>query len=127
MMEQIGVSDQIEEDSRQLALEVLITIVEKRPALVRKNQVFIETVIKVALQLMLVLDDKDHEEWNSEYDHNVDDSPCFDAGQVALCRIAEEISTKKFLPILLPKVEQLLSQNSWMCKHAGLVAIAQTC
>merc|ERR1719195_864330 len=127
VMEKVGMSDSVDEDTRQLALELLLTIVEKHPPLVRKNQMFVETVIKLGLQLMLVLEDIDQPEWNSEYDHNVDDSPCFDAGQVSLCRLAEEISTKKFLPILLPKIEQLLSNNNWVCKHAGLVAIAQTC
>jgi len=127
IMEQVGMSDQIDEDTRQLALELLLTIVEKDPPLVRKNQHFVETTVKLGLQLMLVLEDVEQEEWNSEYDHNVDDSPCFDAGQVSLCRLSEEISSKKFLPILLPRIQELLSNNNWVCKHAGLVAIAQTC
>lgn len=129
IMEQIGMNENFDEDCRLLSLELLITLIEKQPSMVRRNQAYIETVVKVALQLMLSVEEPSPEEWNSEYDHKkvVDQSPCFDQGQVTLCRLAVEISIKKYLPILLPKMEQLMGHNAWKCKHAGLIAVAQTC
>jgi len=126
LMKQIGSTEEMDGDVRQLALEVLVSIIEKEPSMVRKNKVFIEVVIDVSLRLMMMMDD-DKDEWNSLYDANVDDNECFDAGQVALNRLAENINKKRFVPILMPKLQQLISSSDWKCKHTAIIAIAQTC
>eukprot|EP00497_Spongosphaera_streptacantha_P000940 TRINITY_DN1638_c0_g1_i3.p1 TRINITY_DN1638_c0_g1~~TRINITY_DN1638_c0_g1_i3.p1 ORF type:complete len:465 (+),score=105.86 TRINITY_DN1638_c0_g1_i3:306-1700(+) len=125
-MGKLAMQANIDEDIRMLALEVLVSILEKKPQLVRKNVGFLQLLTKISLQMMLVVDD-DRDEWNAKYSNSVDESPCFDAGQVALNRMAENINTKKFLPILMPNVEQLFGQQQWTCRHAAIIAVAQTC
>jgi len=126
IMGKLAMSNELDEDVRMLALEVLVSVLEKAPQLCRKNQPYLQLLTKISLQMMLVVED-DRDEWNEQYSNNVDESPCFDAGQVALNRMAEMINTKKFLPILMPNIEQLFGQQQWTCKHAAIIAVAQTC
>jgi len=51
----------------------------------------------------------------------------FDAGQIGLNRLSENINAQRFLPVLMPKLKELMNGNDWRMRHAAFVAMAQCC
>eukprot|EP00184_Porphyridium_aerugineum_P000216 CAMPEP_0184696160 /NCGR_PEP_ID=MMETSP0313-20130426/3546_1 /TAXON_ID=2792 /ORGANISM="Porphyridium aerugineum, Strain SAG 1380-2" /LENGTH=1101 /DNA_ID=CAMNT_0027154733 /DNA_START=266 /DNA_END=3571 /DNA_ORIENTATION=- len=116
----------LEEGTRQLGLEFLVSASEKLPAACRKLPNFIQNVIPVALSMMLELED-DAEWYNKDDDDddNVEYSN-FDAGQESLDRLAISLGGKLVLPVVFTIIPQFLANEpSWVHRHAGLLAISQ--
>ncbi|GJQ14176.1 hypothetical protein GpartN1_g5967.t1 [Galdieria partita] len=117
----------MEEDIRQEALEFLVTICEKLPSLSKKTRNFVPELFRVSLSMMLELEDDP--EWYTVDDEDEDDSgfsPNFDAGQEALDRVALSLGGKTLLPIAFQVLPHFLtSQQSWVHRHAAILAISQ--
>lgn len=126
MCTEIGSQANFEGTTKSLGLEVLCTIIENEPGMVRKNKNFIDKTVELSLKMML--DIEDDPEWNKTYDASVEDDENFDAGQVALNRLSEQLNAKKFLPALMPNLTKLLqNQQRWQMRHAAFIAMAQCC
>ena len=54
---QIVTAAQLEDETRFLAVELLVTMAEKAPGMMRKQPVFLNNMVPLALQLMLVVDE----------------------------------------------------------------------
>jgi len=110
---------------KSLGLEVLCSILENIPQIVRRNREFIEGTVRICFNLML--DIEEDTDWDNSYGNSVGDDENFDAGQVGLNRLSENINAKKFLPILMPKLSELITGTDWRMRHAGFIAMAQCC
>jgi len=125
---QIVTAENLEEQTRFLAVELLLTISEQAPAMMRKHAVFIQNMVPMALKLMLNVDDVDIAEWNSTTEDDDDDeSNSLDVGKDALDRLALSIGGNKvfelaFRPELVPT---FLNHPEWVYRHAALSCISQ--
>ncbi|CAG5136843.1 unnamed protein product [Candidula unifasciata] len=118
------VSDSNLEDTwRQLALEVIVTMSETAPAMVRKFAKFIPLLVQQILALMVDLeDDPDWSIQDSEDDEDTDSNPI--AGEAALDRLACALGGKTMLPYIVSNISQMLQQADWKYRYAGLMAVS---
>jgi len=121
----LSMEKNLEPGVKTLGLEILCTILENEPQMVRRNQDFIDQTIHVCFNLMLGIEDDP--EWDNTYGESVVDDENFDAGQVGLNRLSDNLNAKRFLPLLMPKLKELMSGGDWRMRHAGFVAMAQCC
>jgi len=116
----------LEEGTRQLGLEFLVSTAEKLPTACRKMANFVQSVIPVAMAMMLEL--QDEQEWYAKDDDDDDtmEYTNFDAGQESLDRLAIALGGKAVLPVAFGIIPQFLDNaSSWEHRHAGLLAISQ--
>jgi len=121
----LSTENKFDAGTKTLGLEVLCTILESEPQMVRKNKQFLDNTIRICLNLMLCIEDDS--DWDKTYCESVVDDETFDAGQVGLNRLSENINAKKFLPVLMPKLQELMQGNDWRMRHAAFIAMAQCC
>ncbi|GFN79969.1 importin-5 [Plakobranchus ocellatus] len=118
------VSDANLEDTwRQLALEVIVTMSETAPAMVRKFAKFIPLLVHQVLALMVDLEDED--DWSLqdvEDDEDTESNPI--AGEAALDRLACSLGGKTMLPPIVSNISQMLQHDDWKYRYAGLMAVS---
>ena len=117
--------DKDQEDSwRHLALEVLVTLCETAPAMVRKvagNQ--LAQAIQAILQMMTDVEDEDDWATSDELADDDNDSNAVVA-ESALDRLACGLGGKTVFPHILNTTPQMMQQPDWKCRHAALMAIS---
>ncbi|XP_046853290.1 importin-5-like [Xenia sp. Carnegie-2017] len=112
-----------DDNIRQLSLECIITLSESASAMLRKYQKFFPLIVPQVLAMMV--DIEDDPEWNASDD--ADDEDCDSnavAGESALDRFACGIGGKHILPHIIATVPQMLQNDDWRYRHAGLMAIS---
>uniref|UniRef100_A0A8C4QHS1 Karyopherin (importin) beta 3 n=1 Tax=Eptatretus burgeri TaxID=7764 RepID=A0A8C4QHS1_EPTBU len=108
---------------RHLGLEVIVTLAETAPAMLRKHKSIISLAVPQMLNLMMDLEDD--EEWSLSdelEDDNYDSNAV--AGESALDRLACGLGGKTVLPHVTPNIMQLLQNSEWKCRHAALMALS---
>lgn len=112
-------------NTRQMALEFLVSVAEKLPSQCRKMGTFVRSVFPVGLQMML--DREDDSEWYElEDEEDTSEYTLFDCGQESLDRIAIALGGKAVLPVAEAIIPSFLgNENSWVHRHAALLAISQ--
>eukprot|EP01135_Chromosphaera_perkinsii_P006621 Nk52_evm23s554 gene=Nk52_evmTU23s554 len=121
-MVQIGSNTEFEDGTRQLALEVLLTLSEKAPAMVRKFPNFTSSTVPVALNLMIDLDDDPG--WSHSEDLDDEDNDCNSAvGEQAMDRLSIALAGKVMLPVCFQAVSEMLKRD-WKHRHAALMTIS---
>ena len=131
---QVLVSRQFEASTRQLSLEVLVTMVENKPHLFRKlgtpPHTFVSRAVPAVFEMMLELDEiPDEVQWAttaSSLDEEDDDNfRIFCTGAAGLDRLASSLGAKHVLPLTLEIIAGMASRSQWQARHAALVAISQ--
>jgi len=62
---QVATAGHLEDETRFLAVELLLTLAEQAAPMMRKQKLFLENMVPLALQLMLQVEEVDMNEWNS--------------------------------------------------------------
>lgn len=109
---------------RQLALEVMVTLAETAPAMVRKQaSKHLEQLVPLILQFMA---DLDEEECWAESDEILDeDNDCNNVvAEAALDRLACGLGGKCILPLVTQNVPLMLASPDWKQRHAALMALS---
>lgn len=109
---------------RQLALEVLVTLAETAPAMVRKQAgKYLEQLVPLILQFMADLEEEDG--W-AEADEILDeDNDCNNVvAEAALDRLACGLGGKCILPLVTQSVPMMLANPDWKQRHAALMALS---
>lgn len=109
---------------RALALEVMVTLAEMAPAMVRKMAgKYMEQLVPLILQFMADLEDE--ENW-AESDELLDeDNDCNNVvAEAALDRLATGLGGKVILPLVTANIPMMLSSPDWKQRHAALMAIS---
>lgn len=118
------VSDCSLDDSwRQLGLEVIVTLSETAPAMVRKNAKFMPLLVPQVLAMMVDLEEEPDWSMQDEPEEEDTDSNAI-ASESALDRMACALGGKTMLPHILSNVPQMLQNNDWRYRHAALMAIS---
>lgn len=126
---QVATAAHLEEETRFLAVELLLTLAEQAAPMMRKQKMFLENIVPLALQLMLQVEDVDMTEWNSttEDDNDGTELTSLDVGKDALDRLALSIGGKTVFSLAFRAdlVPAFLEHQDWHYRHAALSCISQ--
>eukprot|EP01105_Mastigella_eilhardi_P025828 TRINITY_DN7173_c0_g1_i1.p1 TRINITY_DN7173_c0_g1~~TRINITY_DN7173_c0_g1_i1.p1 ORF type:complete len:1147 (-),score=339.51 TRINITY_DN7173_c0_g1_i1:29-3400(-) len=113
----------LEQGTRQLALEVLVTLCESRPITMRKQTQFLSTVVPMLLSWMLEVEDDP--DWETNFDDTNVATP--EVAETALSRIATAVGGKTVGPLMFAHIPSLLSNDAhWQHRWAAVLAISVT-
>ncbi|CAH0556676.1 unnamed protein product [Brassicogethes aeneus] len=109
---------------RQLALEVMVTLAEMAPAMVRKNVgKYMEQLVPTILHFMADLEEE--EGWAESDDLLDEDNDCNNVvAEAALDRLACGLGGKIILPLVTASVPAMLASPDWKPRHAALMALS---
>lgn len=117
-------SADVEDSWRHLALEVMVSLSENAPAMVRmKAEKYITALIPLVLMMLADLDDditwsvSDEVDDEDNNDNNV-------IAESALDRLACGLGGKIVLPQILNNISGMLASPDWKQRHAALMAIS---
>ncbi|KAK3095190.1 hypothetical protein FSP39_011221 [Pinctada imbricata] len=113
----------LEDSWRQLGMEVIVTLSETAPAMVRKHAKFMPLLVPQVLALMVDLEEEPDWSLQDEPEDEDTDSNAI-AAESALDRLACALGGKTMLPHILSNVPQMLQNNDWRYRHAALMAIS---
>lgn len=126
----IAEHDDLEDGTRHLATEFLVTLTEARdraPGMMRKLPNFVPRLFTCLCKFLL--DVEDDPEWHTcekEEDGDAGEGERYEVGQECLDRIAIALGANSVLPCAASVIPQLLAdQSDWRKRHAALVALAQ--
>ena len=123
--------DYTDENIRELAFEIIITMVERKPALFEKDQekmkLFIELIFKFAMEI----DDDIADDWKNPKTESYFDEEFIPEEKLGTTlsivdRLITTLGSEKLLPILSDIVMKLLANtNDWRLKYIGFMTISQ--
>lgn len=111
-------------DYRHLALEVMVSLAENAPAMVRKRaEKYIIALIPLVLQMMTDLEDD--EDWSVTDEIEEDDTMDNNViAESALDRLACGLGGKAVLSHIVSNISTMLQSPDWKQRHAALMAIS---
>ncbi|KAF2535051.1 hypothetical protein F2Q68_00022330 [Brassica cretica] len=127
-MLQIAEAESLEESTRHLAIEFLVTLAEAReraPGMVRKLPQFIDRLFAV---LMKMLEDiEDDPAWYSAEteDEDAGETSNYSMGQECLDRLAIALGGNTIVPVAYQQFSAYLVASEWQKHHASVIALAQ--
>jgi hypothetical protein len=124
MMRQICASEALDEGTRHLAMEFLVSVAEKSPGLSRKIQLA-NNVVPMCLQFMLTI--SEDESWEHIDDADQDeDEDTYTVGEDALYRVSMAIGGNAVLPVLQSILGDFVENQDWRYRLAALTSLCQT-
>ncbi|KDO54439.1 hypothetical protein CISIN_1g001249mg [Citrus sinensis] len=127
-MLQIAEAESLEEGTRHLAIEFVITLAEAReraPGMMRKLPQFINRLF--AILMSMLLDIEDDPLWHSAEteDEDAGESSNYSVGQECLDRLAIALGGNTIVPVASEQLPAYLAAPEWQKHHAALIALAQ--
>jgi len=121
LMNQIASATNLEDDTRMLGIELLLTVSEKNPAAVRKHTQIVEAIVTSAISL--IAEGSEIEEEDLDPTQNPDED-LSEMGQEALIRFTKSLGAKAVIPCAFAQVQVFIQDADWRKRRAGLLAIA---
>lgn len=117
-------SEDIDDEWRHLALEVMVSLSENASAMVRKKaEKYIAALVPLVLKMMTELDED--EEWSVTDEIEDDDTGENNViAESALDRLACGLGGKAILPHIISNIPTMLNNPDWRYRHAALMAIS---
>ncbi|OMP07451.1 phosphoinositide 3-kinase regulatory subunit 4 [Corchorus olitorius] len=127
-MLQIAEAESLEEGTRHLAVEFVITLAEAReraPGMMRKLPQFIRRLFGVLMNMLL--DIEDEPDWHTADDEDEDagETSNYGVGQECLDRLSISLGGNTVVPVASELFPVFLADAEWQKRHAALVALAQ--
>ncbi|XP_047940572.1 importin-5-like [Salvia hispanica] len=127
-MLQIAEAESLEEGTRHLAIEFVITLAEAReraPGMMRKLPQFISRLF--ANLMKMVLDVEDDPAWHSAEvkDEDAGETSNYGVGQECLDRLSIALGGNTIVPVASELFQAYFSAPEWEKHHAALIALAQ--
>ncbi|KAE8684056.1 ARM repeat superfamily protein isoform 2 [Hibiscus syriacus] len=127
-MLQIAEAESLEEGTRHLAIEFIITLAEAReraPGMMRKLPQFIRRLFWVLMNLLV--DIEDEPDWHNSETEDGDDGETsnYGVGQECLDRLAISLGGNTVVPVASELFPAFLSAPEWQKRHAALIALTQ--
>ncbi|KAK4791299.1 hypothetical protein SAY86_031712 [Trapa natans] len=127
-MLQIAEAESLEEATRHLAIEFVITIAEAReraPGMMRKLPQFINRLFSILMKMLL--DIEDEPVWHSaeSEDEDAGETSNYSVGQECLDRLSISLGGNTIVPVASEQLPAYLAAPEWQKHHAALIAIAQ--
>lgn len=127
-MLQIAEAESLEEGTRHLAIEFVITLAEAReraPGMMRKLPQFISRLFAILMKMLL--DIEDDPAWHSAEteDEDAGESSNYSVGQECLDRLSISLGGNTIVPVASEQLPAYLAAPEWQSHHAALIALAQ--
>ncbi|XVE70335.1 hypothetical protein DITRI_Ditri10aG0064300 [Diplodiscus trichospermus] len=127
-MLQIAEAESLEEGTRHLAVEFVITLAEAReraPGMMRKFPQFISRLFAILMRMLL--DVEDDAAWHSAEteDEDAGETSNYSVGQECLDRLAISLGGNTIVPVASEQLPAYLAAPEWQKHHAALIALAQ--
>ena len=118
--------DNLEDGTRQLAFEFIVSFAEKKPNMCLKLPNFVPMAVRTCMQFMLELEDSDVASWAQRFSDSDDgeDASNYDTGLVNVDRFAQSLGGDKVLPAVFALVGEFIGQ-SWQHRIAAIMALSQ--
>ena len=119
---------------RQLPIEFFVTVIERIPSIVKKNEELLKNLIETIFKLMIDIDNEITDDWLKPKEgfkdkENVDDMDCednVDFGKGCIDKIISAVGDTICLPLMSTIVQNTISNDSdWRYKNASLMAFSQ--
>ena len=121
MMLQICASEALDEGTRHLAMEFLVSVAEKSPGLSRKIHLA-NNVVPMCMRFMLAI--SDDEAWEAIDDEDQDeDADTYSVGEEALYRVSMAIGGNTVLPVLTSVLGDFVENQDWRYRLAALMSL----
>ncbi|XP_034223472.1 importin-5-like isoform X2 [Prunus dulcis] len=127
-MLQIAEAESLEEGTRHLAIEFVITLAEAReraPGMMRKLPQFIQRLFAILMNMLL--DIEDEPEWHAADTENEDagETSNYGFGQECLDRLSISLGGNTIVPVASEVFPAFLAAPEWKKHHAAHIALAQ--
>lgn len=127
-MLQIAEAESLEEGTRHLAIEFVITLAEAReraPGMMRKLPQFISRLFAILMKMLL--DIEDDPAWHSAEteDEDAGETSNYSVGQECLDRLSISLGGNTIVPVASEQLPAYLAAPEWQKRHAALIALAQ--
>lgn len=128
-MLQIAETDALDEGTRRLAAEFLVTLCEARekaPGMMRKLPQFVHRLFGCCLSFLM--DIEDDPAWHTAEDEKMEnegEGELFEFGQECLDRLALALGGKTMVPVAGAAFPEMMASSDWKRRHAALVCLAQ--
>ncbi|XP_058073781.1 uncharacterized protein LOC131222648 isoform X2 [Magnolia sinica] len=127
-MLQIAEADGLEEGTRHLAIEFVITLAEAReraPGMMRKLPQFIGRLFAILMKMLL--DIEDDPAWHNaeNEDEDAGESSNYSVGQECLDRLSISLGGNTIIPVASELLPVYLAAPEWQKHHAALITLAQ--
>ncbi|DAZ95523.1 TPA: hypothetical protein N0F65_001862 [Lagenidium giganteum] len=123
----ISSSQDLDAETRELAMEFLLALSENAGGMVRKSPFVVSSVVPLALQLMCEVEEDP--EWLQKFDdaetfsENAEgDNSISDAGAAAIDRLSGALGGSAVLPVAIPVIKTYLGDADWRKRRAALYA-----
>ena len=127
----VGKADFTNPQIRQQPIEFYVTVVERVPSIVKKDDELLKNMIELIFKLMVDIDADIEDEWlrpkegfndSGQADEGEDN---VNFGKSSIDKIISAVGESKCLPLLSGLVEQMMSHEDWRYKNAALMAFSQ--
>lgn len=116
-------SSGLESEVRYSALELMVSLIESAPNMIKKRAVsYIKPIVLRILALMSSIDDDP--DWYTACSNEKDDDEPDAIGESALDRVSNSLGGKVLLPILMDELTEMLRKPEWQARHAALMAFS---
>lgn len=119
----------LEDNCRQTALELAVTLCEEAPGMCRKMEGSFSAILVPPI-LSMMTEIEDDPSWYEQNDDDLDMEENYIVGEQAMDRIARSLGGKNLLPPVFSQVPQYFGSENWTQRHAALMcisAIAEGC
>ena len=118
--------DQLEDGTRQLAFELIVSFAEKKSKLCLKIPNFVAMAVRTCMSFMLELEDSDVTAWAQRYSDSDDaeDATNYDIGEENVDRFAQAFGGEEVLTVVFSIVGEFIRQT-WQHKVAAIMTLSQ--
>ncbi|CAN6454217.1 unnamed protein product [Victoria cruziana] len=127
-MLQIAEADQLEDGTRHLAIEFIITLAEAReraPGMMRKLPQFIGRLFAILMKMLLDIEDDPAWHTADSEEEDAGESSNYSVGQECLDRLAISLGGNTIVPVASELLSAYLAAPEWQKHHAALITLAQ--
>jgi len=116
---------------KEMAISILISIVERIPALVKKDNEKLKGIILMLFHEMVSIDTEIDEDWikppegfKDDHENGEVENDEVHFGMQGVDRLISSIGEKVMLPILGSVVQEMVVQQDWRYKNAAIMALS---
>eukprot|EP00252_Welwitschia_mirabilis_P001402 TRINITY_DN11268_c0_g1_i1.p1 TRINITY_DN11268_c0_g1~~TRINITY_DN11268_c0_g1_i1.p1 ORF type:complete len:1174 (+),score=249.39 TRINITY_DN11268_c0_g1_i1:398-3523(+) len=127
-MLQIAEAESLEEGTRHLAIEFIITLAEAReraPGMMRKFPQFIGRLFAILMKMLLDIEDDAAWHAANTEDEDAGETSNYSVGQECLDRLAISLGGNTIVPVASELLPVYLADPDWKKHHAALITLAQ--
>lgn len=117
LMAKVITTQTLEDNTRQYALEFLVTLCEVKPGMMRKVPNFINSLFNICMAMLLEMEDD--ETWYGRASENVEVTNSEVASE-SLDRLCLALTGRVVVPIVQNTIPALLKSANWKQRYAGL-------